>query len=102
MPSPLPPHPTLLVVDDTPAALGVVCASLRSEGIRVLLAESAGAAREVLVRTVPDLILLDVMMPGEPAGRAIGLDLVLVLKSGSFGSPDFLRTAITFLHTLDP
>jgi uncharacterized protein YgbK (DUF1537 family) len=40
--------------------------------------------------------------PGVPAGRAIGRDLVLVLKSGSFGSPDFLRTAITFLHTLDP
>ena len=61
----LPPPPTLLVVDDTPAALGVVCASLRSEGIRVLLAESPTAAREVLARTVPDLILLDVMMPGE-------------------------------------
>jgi DNA-binding response OmpR family regulator/DNA-binding CsgD family transcriptional regulator len=57
--------PTLLVVDDTPAALGVVCDTLRREGVRVLLAESGAAAREVLARTIPDLVLLDVMMPGE-------------------------------------
>ncbi len=59
------PPPTLLVVDDTPAALGVVCDTLRREGVRVLLAESGAAAREVLARTIPDLILLDVVMPGE-------------------------------------
>lgn len=63
MPSATPP--TLLVVDDTPAALGVVCDTLRREGVRVLLAESGAAAREVLARTSPDLVLLDVMMPGE-------------------------------------
>jgi DNA-binding response OmpR family regulator/DNA-binding CsgD family transcriptional regulator len=57
--------PTLLVVDDTPAALGVVCDTLRREGVRVLLAENGAAAREVLARTIPDLILLDVVMPGE-------------------------------------
>jgi DNA-binding response OmpR family regulator/DNA-binding CsgD family transcriptional regulator len=57
--------PTLLVVDDTPANLGVVCDSLRQDGVRVLLAESGPAAREVLARLTPDLILLDVMMPGE-------------------------------------
>ena len=60
----MPPF-TLLVVDDTPAALGVVCDTLRREGVRVLLAESGAAAREVLARTSPDLVLLDVMMPGE-------------------------------------
>lgn len=57
--------PTVLVVDDTPAALGVVCDALRQQGVRVLLAESGAAARAVLARTQPDLILLDVMMPGE-------------------------------------
>jgi DNA-binding response OmpR family regulator/DNA-binding CsgD family transcriptional regulator len=57
--------PTLLVVDDTPAALGVVCDTLRNGGVRVLLAESGAAAREVLARNHPDLVLLDVMMPGE-------------------------------------
>jgi len=62
--SPKPPA-TLLVVDDTPASLGVVCDTLRREGVRLLLAESGAAAREVLARTIPDLVLLDVVMPGE-------------------------------------
>lgn len=58
-------QPTLLAVDDTPANLGVVCDALRQSGVRVLLAESAAAARAVLDRLTPDLVLLDVMMPGE-------------------------------------
>ncbi len=57
--------PTLLFVDDTPANLGVVCDALRQAGVRVLLAESGPAAREVLARLTPDLVLLDVVMPGE-------------------------------------
>ncbi len=57
--------PTLLVVDDTPASLGVVCDALRQQGVRVLLAENGAAARQVLARTTPDLVLLDVVMPGE-------------------------------------
>lgn len=57
--------PAVLVVDDTPASLGVVCDALRREGVRVLLADSGGAARDVLSRTTPDLVLLDVVMPGE-------------------------------------
>lgn len=57
--------PAVLVVDDTPASLGVVCDALRQEGVRVLLADSGAAARDVLSRTTPDLVLLDVMMPGE-------------------------------------
>ena len=55
----------VLVVDDTPAGLGVVCDTLRREGVRVLLAESGAAAREVLARVIPDLVLLDVVMPEE-------------------------------------
>jgi DNA-binding response OmpR family regulator/DNA-binding CsgD family transcriptional regulator len=61
----LPTAPIWLVVDDTPASLGVVCDTFRAEGVRVLLAESGRAAREVLARTLPDLVLLDVVMPGE-------------------------------------
>ncbi len=60
-----PQPPTLLVVDDTPANLGVVCDALRQQGVRVLLAESGLAARQVLARTAPALVLLDMMMPGE-------------------------------------
>ena len=57
--------PAVLVVDDTPASLGVVCDALRREGVRVLLADSGDAARAVLARERPEIILLDVMMPLE-------------------------------------
>lgn len=57
--------PAVLVVDDTPASLGVVCDALRREGVRVLLADSGKAARAVLQRELPELILLDVVMPNE-------------------------------------
>ena len=55
---------TLLIVDDVPANLGVVVDSLDEHGLRVLVAQDGeeGLRRAALVR--PDLILLDVMMPG--------------------------------------
>jgi DNA-binding NarL/FixJ family response regulator len=57
--------PAVLVVDDTPASLGVVCDALRREGVRVLLADSGDAARAVLAREHPEVVLLDVVMPRE-------------------------------------
>lgn len=58
------PTSTVLVVDDTPANLGVVLESLHSAGLRVLMAESGARALELLARQPVDLVLLDVMMPG--------------------------------------
>jgi DNA-binding response OmpR family regulator/DNA-binding CsgD family transcriptional regulator len=55
---------TVLVVDDTPANLGVVLELLGSAGLRVIVAESGGRALELLLRHAVDLILLDVIMPG--------------------------------------
>lgn len=56
--------PTVLVVDDTPANLGIVLESLHSAGLRVLMAESGARALELLARQPVDLVLLDVIMPG--------------------------------------
>jgi len=55
--------PTILIVDDTPANIGVVAESLGGCGYRVLVAQDGeeGLQRAILVQ--PDLILLDVMMP---------------------------------------
>jgi CheY-like chemotaxis protein/DNA-binding CsgD family transcriptional regulator len=58
------PAPTVLVVDDTPANLGVVLELLGSSGLRVLLAESGSRALELLRQQPIDLVLLDVVMPG--------------------------------------
>ena len=54
---------TVLVVDDTPANLSLL-AALLSPHWRVLLATSGAKALELAARHRPDLILLDVMMPG--------------------------------------
>jgi len=53
----------LLLVDDVPANLDVLCALLEAEGFDVALATDGPLALEVAANTSPDLILLDVMMP---------------------------------------
>jgi len=55
---------TVLVVDDTPANLGLVLEVLGGAGLRVLVAESGARALEVLLQQRVDLVLLDVVMPG--------------------------------------
>jgi len=85
-------QPTLLVVDDTPANLGVVCDALRQAGVRVLLAESAAAARDVLARLIPDLVLLDVMMPRED-----GFAFCAALR----GHPVWRALPVIFLTAVD-
>ncbi len=55
---------TILLVDDSAANLGVVVESLESHGYDVLVALDGEEALQRLEVAVPDLILLDVMMPG--------------------------------------
>ena len=55
---------TLLVVDDTPANIGVLLDALGDAGYEILVAESGGSALTQLEHAAPDLILLDVLMPG--------------------------------------
>ncbi|HET9693652.1 MAG TPA: sigma-54 dependent transcriptional regulator [Steroidobacteraceae bacterium] len=55
---------TVLVVDDTPTNVGVLLEMLGREGHRVLVARDGESALEQVRHTVPDLVLLDVMMPG--------------------------------------
>jgi DNA-binding NtrC family response regulator len=55
---------TILIVDDEPAARYGLRRALESK-YRVAEADSAAAAREALPREQPDLVLLDVVMPGE-------------------------------------
>jgi two-component system, sensor histidine kinase and response regulator len=54
---------TLLIVDDAPENLKLLCAYLRSYGYNVLLAEDGEAALKQANEIKPDLILLDVVMP---------------------------------------
>ena len=56
--------PVVLMVDDTPANLGVLYELLSEAGYDVLVAEDGESALERTAYAQPDLILLDVMMPG--------------------------------------
>jgi PAS domain S-box-containing protein len=55
---------TILIADDTPANLGVVMDNLAERGFRVLVALDGPEALERARFSQPDLILLDVRMPG--------------------------------------
>lgn len=55
---------TVLVVDDTPGNLRVLVDSLTARGLDVLVATDGRSAIERAVYGQPDLILLDVIMPG--------------------------------------
>lgn len=54
----------VLIVDDNPTNLGVLLNYLEHAGFRVLVAESGESALKRVHYVMPDIILLDVMMPG--------------------------------------
>lgn len=55
----------LLLVDDEASLREPLADYLSRQGFAVSQAESAAKARSVLLDTTPDLVLLDIMMPGE-------------------------------------
>lgn len=66
----------ILVVEDEPAIRELVAVNLRHSGYRVDGVDSAEAAREAIARALPDLIVLDWMLPGES-----GIDLAKALRA---------------------
>ena len=57
-------RPVVLVVDDTPTSLGMLCDTLEGEGYSVLVARDGEAALQRLELVVPDAVLMDAVMPG--------------------------------------
>ncbi len=55
---------TALIVDDNPTNLNVLFSSLSSAGYRVLIAQDGQSAVRQAQHAQPDVILLDVLMPG--------------------------------------
>ena len=55
---------TILVVDDTPSNLQVLFTYLENAGFTVLLAQNGQRALQIIESIIPDLILLDILMPG--------------------------------------
>src|SRR3954454_5100003 len=84
------PEARLLVVDDEPNIVELLSASLRYAGFDVATARSGTEAVRMAREYQPDLLVLDVMMPGMD-----GFDVVLRLRA------DGLRFPVVFLTARD-
>jgi two-component system, OmpR family, phosphate regulon response regulator PhoB len=56
---------SILVVEDEPAIAELAAINLRHAGFEVVLAPDAETARSAVDRVLPDLVLLDWMLPGQ-------------------------------------
>ncbi len=66
----------ILIVDDVPTNLSILAQTLREQGFTVWVATSGDAALQQLSHALPDLILLDIQMPGKD-----GLETCATLKT---------------------
>jgi len=66
--------PSILVVEDEPAIMELIRVNLADAGYEVKAAEDAEAAHEAMKRELPDLLLLDWMLPGQ-SGLAFAKEL---------------------------
>lgn len=83
---------TILVIDDEPDTLRMLTAMLEAAEISVLVSTSGAAALDLLTHIVPDLILIDAVMPGLD-----GFETTLRIKSNPAwaGIPIIFMTGLT-------
>jgi two-component system, OmpR family, response regulator MprA len=78
----------ILIVDDDPPVLRMLVRTLAAEGYETVAAPDGGAALAAAERSVPDLVVLDVAMPGLD-----GLQVCRRLRDKGVGVPVLLLTA---------
>ena len=88
LPEAAPDAPHLLVVDDDARLRALLQRFLAEQGFRVTAAADAAAARRALAGLEFDLVVLDVMMPGES-----GIELVESLRREGQDVPVLMLTA---------
>lgn len=86
------PHGTVVVVDDTDVVAEVLRRHLVADGYTVEVASDGPSGLETIRRVAPDLVLLDVKMPGMD-----GFEVCRRLKS----SPETRLTPVVLVTTLD-
>ena len=81
---------SILVVEDEPAIQELVSFTCSTNGYKVRRAESVGAASEAIRTELPDLVILDWMLPDRP-----GIELLRDLRGDdrTRGVPVILLTA---------
>ncbi len=82
------PPTTILVVDDEPAVREALDRALRLDGYGVVLAEDGDVALKAMAQLPPDLVVLDVLMPGLD-----GLEVCRLLRAGGNDLPILMLTA---------
>jgi CheY-like chemotaxis protein len=70
--------PLILLVDDELTFLEIISTKLSASGFEVIVAHSAKEAIDAAGKTRPDLILMDISMPGET-----GTDAALAIKQSA-------------------
>jgi len=80
--------PTILIVDDEPEMVRGLSDNLRFEGYRTLAAANGEDGLRLALQEVPDLILLDAMMP-----RMSGWDVCRQLRQRGVDVPVIMLTA---------
>ena len=73
------PKPRILVVEDQPDIVELILIHLRHEGFEAVAAENGVAAQQEINAVLPDLVLLDWMLPGGQSG----LDLARKWRASS-------------------
>ena len=81
------PH-KILIADDEPDIVEIVSYNLKKEGFEVFTAADGNAALQQARLHHPDLIILDIMMPGKT-----GVEVCQILRT----QPEFAQTLIIFL-----
>jgi two-component system phosphate regulon response regulator OmpR len=82
-------HPHILLVDDDRRIRQLLQSYLLGNGFRITVAASAAEAREKMRGVVFDLVVLDIMMPGET-----GLALTLSLRGDGNRVPVLMLSAL--------
>ena len=66
-------HTCIMVVDDEQAILRLLSRTLEPEGYGVILADNGSSALALLEEHTPDLVILDIMMPGLDGFQVVNL-----------------------------
>jgi two-component system alkaline phosphatase synthesis response regulator PhoP len=81
----------ILIADDEPDIIEIVSYNLSKEGFQVFTAADGNEALQQARQHHPDLIILDIMMPGKT-----GVEVCQILRT----QPEFAQTLIIFLTAL--